>query len=206
MTTSASSWSSASRSALRSICRAPAKGTSTSRLMVRFPVSIRLMVDALRWLRCARVSSDHPFAGGDRPGAAGGRRRRGDHRVDPGRQPHRSICTRSLRPGVGPLPGTAPRPRRRRHPCASRGRGAGRHPVGGQPRSRRPHPRSPPRLRSGRLGPDGRRRPPLDEHGRRNPYRGVAGVCALHRCSNALVASQVDVGSGERGHGFAVED
>src|SRR5688572_17545766 len=49
-----------SRSASRSTWSAAASGSRTSRLIVRLPVSIRLMTDGLRLLRAASSSSDSP--------------------------------------------------------------------------------------------------------------------------------------------------
>src|SRR6188472_4123225 len=49
-----------SRSASRSTWSAAAKGSSTSRLIVRLPVSTRLIVDGLRLVRAASSSSDRP--------------------------------------------------------------------------------------------------------------------------------------------------
>ena len=49
-----------SRSASRSTWRAVANGSRMSRLIVRLPVSTRLMVDGLRLVRAASSSSDRP--------------------------------------------------------------------------------------------------------------------------------------------------
>ena len=49
-----------SRSESRSTCRPVASGIRMSRLIVRFPVSTRLMVDGLRFVRAASSSSDSP--------------------------------------------------------------------------------------------------------------------------------------------------
>ena len=49
-----------SSSVSRSTWRAPARGSRTSRLIARLPVSMRLMVDALRLVRSASPSSDSP--------------------------------------------------------------------------------------------------------------------------------------------------
>ena len=58
MTTSSSLWTFSSVST--SICSALANGTKMSRLMVRLPVSTRLIVDALRLVRAASSSSESP--------------------------------------------------------------------------------------------------------------------------------------------------
>ena len=49
-----------SRSVSRSTWRAVANGSSMSRLIVRLPVSIRLIVEALRLVSAASSSSDKP--------------------------------------------------------------------------------------------------------------------------------------------------
>lgn len=49
-----------SRSTSTDTCSAVARGWRTSRLIARFPVSIRLMVEGLRLVRAARSLSDRP--------------------------------------------------------------------------------------------------------------------------------------------------